>query len=107
MRFSDFRSQWRKLELALKFINKSKKSINQKKNNMSKSQTMDNSMKRETKNYTNVKKCDTVNLNLKDSINVNHFYNQNENQFYGCIHKNMIIGENHDVENKHSKVRFI
>merc|ERR1712227_675739 len=77
------RSQWRKLELALNFINKSKKSINQNKNNMSKNETMENSKKRESYNNTDWKKSAIIDTNKKDSINVNHFYNQNEKQFYG------------------------
>ena len=60
------RSQWRKLELALKFINKSKKSVKQKK-----SVTM---MKKPT---------------IDDQATVEE---NNNKEFYGCIHRNILLG---------------
>ena len=81
-------------------------SINQNTNNTSKNETMENSKKRELYDNTDWKKSAIIDTNKKDSININHFYNQNEKQFYGCIHKNMIIGENHGLQHNYLKVMF-
>ena len=54
------RSQWRKLELALKFINASKKSVKQKKMVVMK--------------------------------NEEHNFDSSRQEFYGCIHRNILLG---------------